>query len=421
MKSYVFYFDESFHDRKILVNKNGQINAMADNSLESYIGVFWGCEKDELGANVKILKRFEERQKDRFGLTKEQELKSTIIKSTNYKYGIHSFNKNTLAFYQDFFEILDFISPIIQINAISKIEFFIRRAFENVKMPDYYYFNKNVFYYTLTKFMIFYHNIELLNSLYNIHDDNSFDSFRKLLLLNLEYILKAIDGIERKKSEINAYSQLYEVISVSTMKMDFAGKFDFCYYANFEGLANLLSEKEIDINFVSVVIDKEEKTTISAKQFCFSSVMQEDSKEMIQIRFSDLISGFIGRFLYALSHDKGLEEDKVGDIRKIKDNNLEEKRIISKEWFDLSEEQFELYKIMYNVLIIQHQEYWTCMTLSYNDEISCFFTLMRYVAGYREYKKFIRINNKLHSEYYNAACCEELQRHYASFYDASKH
>ena len=390
---------------------------MSDNSLENYIGVFWGCTQNELQTNTKIVEKFEERQKNRFGLSREQELKSTIIKPTNYRFGIRSFNKNTLEFYQDFFEMLDYVSPIIQINAISKVEFFLRRVFKYVKMPNRYYFNENVFYYTLTKFIIFYSNAELLEELYSISDYKAFDSFRQLLLLDLKCILEAIDGIERKESEINAYRQLYEVISVSNIRMDFAGKYDFCYYVNFDGLANLLLEKEIDINFVNVVIDREEKTALSGKKYPFCSVAQGDSKEIIQIRLADILSGFIGRFLYAISHDKRLKEDKVSDIRIIKENNLKEKRIISKDWFDISEEQFELYKTIYNVLIIQHQEYWTCMTLSYADQVACFFTLIRYVARYKDYDGFTRIDSTLHSEYYNTACCDELQRHYASFYN----
>ena len=40
MDLYTFYFDESFHDRKLLVNDKGQINALREDALENYVGVF---------------------------------------------------------------------------------------------------------------------------------------------------------------------------------------------------------------------------------------------------------------------------------------------------------------------------------------------------------------------------------------------
>ena len=38
MKSYTFYFDESFHDKKIRINENGQFNILREDSLDNYIG-----------------------------------------------------------------------------------------------------------------------------------------------------------------------------------------------------------------------------------------------------------------------------------------------------------------------------------------------------------------------------------------------
>ncbi len=385
---------------------------MTDNSLDSYIGVFWGCKQEELSVNTCMLNRFEERQKRRFGLTKEQELKSTIIRPKNYKYGIRSFNKTTMEFYRDLFEVLDVINPIIQINAISKVEYFLRRTFEKVDMPFTYYFNENAFYYTLTKFMITYHNKELINGLYNIIDMASLDNFIQLLLFDLRCILDAIYGIERKEQEILAFEQLYEVLSEAKLTFNLTKKFDFAYFVNFEGLQRLLEEKDIDICKVKLVLDQEEKTFLNAKEYPFLLVKQDDSKENIHLRFSDLLSGFVGQIMRAMANDENVMEDNIGDIRKIKENDLERKRLLSKEWFDLSSEQFDLYMKLYEVLITPHQEYWTCMTLNYCDQVIMFFTLIRYISSYREYEKFKQTRLELHPEYYDSACIRELERHY---------
>ena len=103
---YDFYFDESFHDRKIKLTSSGELNTLSDNALDSYIGVFWGCLHNDLNDAVTLLTAFEEKQKAKFGLSEGQELKSTTIAKKNFKYGVATFNSNTLDFYRDLFQCL---------------------------------------------------------------------------------------------------------------------------------------------------------------------------------------------------------------------------------------------------------------------------------------------------------------------------
>lgn len=398
------------------MNEEGKLNALCENASENYIGVFWGCRQSEISANKLILERFEVRQKERFGLSKEQELKSTIIRPKNYKYGIKSFNKTTLAFYQEFFEILDAINPILQINTISKVEFFIRKVFESVEMPDNYCFKSKVFYYTLTKFIIMYHNSELLISLYTISNYGDVINFIKLLIFNIQCVVDAIKDIERKTQELNAYVQLLKVLNIAKIKMDNSAKYDFAYFVNFEGLSNLLEDKNIKVNKVGLILDQEEDTYCNAKKYPFCFINQADSKEVIQIRFADLLSGFIGHMMNAIDRDLKSKEDKVSDIRKIAENDLSTKRLLSKEWFEVTREQFDLYQILYETLIVPHQEYWTCMTLCYADQSVAFFELIRYFDRYKSYDDFIDVSAEMHSEYYNSSVLRELQSHYSVSY-----
>ncbi len=111
-----------------------------------------------------------------------------------------------------------------------------------------------------------------------------------------------------------------------------------------------------------------------------------------------------------------MEEDTVINIRKIGENDLVSKRILSKNWFDIDIKQFELYHLLYNVLIIGHTDYWTAMTMSYGDQCSSFYTLLRYFSTYDNYEKYRKIDSKLHSEYFNSACCVELEHFYQDFY-----
>lgn len=413
MDLYTFYFDESFHDRKILLNDEGKLNVLREDALENYVGVFWGCKNAELNVNTKFLQRFEQRQKARFGLSDQQELKSTVISKKNYLYGIHSFNKNTMSFYKELFEVMDVVNPILQINTISKVEYFLRKLFEYTILPDET--DINAFFYSITKILIFYHNKELLQALYSANDKRTTQSFYELLIVNLNYILKAIDTIPRKVKEKEIIKKLISILSETKIVIKEKKKYNFAYFINFDGLNNLLEELHIDIGTVKLVIDQEEHTYLNALNYSFTEVLQADSAQNIQIRLCDWISGFIGQMMYGIFHDKTMREDSVKDIRKIRENDIERKHLLSKEWFDLSEDQFKLYRNIYEVLIVPHQYYWTNMTLSYGDAASYFYSLIRYVSSYEDYEKFKKISFEMHTEYYNACCCEDLERHYKNF------
>lgn len=58
---------------------------------------------------------------------------------------------------------------------------------------------------------------------------------------------------------------------------------------------------------------------------------------------NERLASFIGRMVYGLFNDEGVEEDTVTNIRKIGENDLASKRILSENWFDIDIQQFELY------------------------------------------------------------------------------
>ncbi len=416
MKSYTFYFDESFHDKKIRINEDGQFNILREDALDDYIGVFWGCPTSELASNRKLIQRFENRHKIQYGLTEKQELKSTVISKKNFKYGIRSFNKVTMIFYEELFELLDILNPVIQVNMVSKMELYLRLAFKGLHYLGCGELLENSFFYTLTKFMLTYHNEELLKALYAVHNYSSMMEFKELLQYNFECIIKAIKGIKRKQRELVAFQNILYVLKHSIIDELPEKEYEFQYFINFEGLCNLLEEKNIDMEFVNIVIDEEKSTYAASQIYKFQNIKCGKSHEIIELRLADWIASFIGRMIYGLYNDAGLEEDAVTNIRKIGENDLESKRILSENWFDIDIKQFELYHLLYDVLIIGHTEYWTAMTMSYGDQCSSFYTLLRYFSTYDDYEKYRKTTAHLHSEYFNSACCMELERSYHNFY-----
>lgn len=407
---YNFYFDESFHDRAVTLSSDGVLNVLDSNKNDSYLGVFWGCSNTKASKALKLLLNFEKRQRQNFGLPKDKELKSTNISKEHFIHGIKSFRDKTYFFYKDLFETMLTIEPIIQIESISKVEFYIRELFKETEFPIWV--KPDSFYYSLVKFFLIYSNKELLKNLYLVNDKESAQEFKSFLLCQIKKLLEAIDGIERKTKEKIAYEEVCTILENVEIMINPDNKYAFNYSPNFDGLIRLLDEIEISSKKVNLTIDREEKTFMTALQFPFNTVKQQESINSVQLRFSDWISGFIGRMMYALLNDKNMKEDTVEDFNIIKNNDLTTKRILSDEWFNLTKKDFELYHLIYDALIVNHQHYWTTMTLSYCDQTIMFYGLLRYMASYKTYDDFCRVRKEMHSEYYNACCCNELEQHY---------
>lgn len=411
--NYNFYFDETFHDRKITIDSAGMLNIFAEDKNDSYIGVFWGYENNkELLVNSQ-LQALEQKYIERFGLSKE--FKSTVIGRKNFNLGIRSFNKDTYDYYNDFFEILEGVESIIHVNVVSKVELLVRNIFDMKNIEQMPYANVDSFYYSITKFILTYHSPQLLQALYRATKDGKGKVFQKELLNHLEKVIMALIGIKRKEREVPALIQLRMLVSQYSFDNLISEKYNFVYFQNFAGLIKLLYEKGISFRDVNVVIDTEDKTYRTAIRFPFKDVKQVDSTESIQVRVADQLCGFIGRMMYALMSDRSIKEDSVVDIRYLKDNDLVRKHLLSTEWFELQEKHFNLYKRIYKVLILQQEAYWAAMTWSYADQVVMFYSFIRYMASYETFEDFKQHTSERHAEYYNSMCCADLERHFAEW------
>ena len=60
---YVFYFDEAFHDRKIVLSEQGSINTLREEAIDDYVGVFWGFKREYFNEFTQQLTDFEKKYK----------------------------------------------------------------------------------------------------------------------------------------------------------------------------------------------------------------------------------------------------------------------------------------------------------------------------------------------------------------------
>ena len=189
-----FYFDETFHDRKITIKSNGTINTFRHDANDCYIGVFLGIENTKKSSFLKRLYILESEYSKRYGI--ETEFKSTTIDKKNFHYGIRSFNKNAIDFYTDYFKVLETFSPIIHINALSKTEWLLRNIFDKYVLSKMSV-SPDSFYYSLTKFILIYHDENLIHAIYESSKRKDPRLFQEALLNQIEIVLTAIKGIIR--------------------------------------------------------------------------------------------------------------------------------------------------------------------------------------------------------------------------------
>ena len=409
---YNFYFDETYHDRKITIKSSGKINTFTADKSDSYIGVFWGFDNKKQSSVTKRLFALENKYIARYGLTSE--FKSINIARQNFNFGVRSFNRDALDYYNDLFALLEQIAPIIHVNIVSKIEYLVRNIFETADVNHTSGVSINSFYYSITKFIIVYHTEKLITALYETIETGDGTFFKEELLNHLEHTIAALKGIKRKEREVPALLQLHMVVSGCTFNKPINSKYDFIYFQNFDGLMRLLDKLRISSQRAVITIDREEATYQAALHFPFKKVSQADSTRSVKVRLADHLCGFIGRMMYCLMEDKQFKEDPVTDIDCLASNDLVRKRLLSSEWFDLQKKHFDLYQRIFRVLVVQQNEQWGTMTWSYGDQASMFYSLLRYFGSYSSYEEYRKHSPQMHSEYYNSACCEDLERHYAT-------
>ena len=407
---YVFYFDEAFHDRKIVISERGSINTLREEAIDDYVGVFWGCKRECLNGYVQQLTDFEMKYRKIFGLAEDKELKSEIIGKKNYQYGLRSFNKNAQSFYTDLFEMLSRWNIILQINIVSKIELLIREALRSTTFPPFA--NRNAFIYSLTKLIVVHRPQQLIEAMESVANRGDVKCFQDTLMDTLRAYVDASYGVARKERSTDAFNEMMLIVRSMDFSAQFDTKTDFQYHLNFEGISNLLRELCINTKDIKITIDNEEHTFAAALKYRFGKLKQRKSDFSIQLRLSDLLSGFVGRMIYALKHDETAQEKVLKDYREIDLEDIKKKRLLNPKWFELKESHFKMYKLIYEVLIVQYEHYWTTLTSAYNDDTICFYSLLRYIASYQTYEQFVAIPSSLHSEYYNGCAVEELAEYY---------
>lgn len=382
-----FYFDEANYDRKITYKpEKNEVNILNSQNWDTFVGVFIGIKKEDLIKFENSYLDFEEKYKNKF-LNEDlgKELKGEIIRNKNFKNGFNTFNKDTVEFYSDFFDILINHNCIFQLNCFSKIERVIDTAFDDYKWAlRLIGVNVPRFIYSLTKYTYTYKFLELTEKLFKYSISDNYINIIEIFKNSIDETLEEIKPLKRKKKERKELKKLKYILNFLDFDISIESKIEWeCSY-NFKGLNLLLEEIKREPNEIKLYLDQDKKNFEAALESekvygKYKVLKSSNSKEIIGIRAADILATFFSKF------SKALEEELKEDYR---DGIKEERKLIEEQWFKINKNQFLLVK---KIECLFSKSYFSSTYFSYyTDFIRTVFYYLHYINLFRtfeEYKK----------------------------------
>ena len=151
MPKYNFYYDESEHSRKINYTTISASNYY-DNFITMIVG--WSTRNDNI---LQLHADFETKYADRQNCNGE--IKSTMLRQKQFKYGFASLNRQNAQFIYDFLSL--FNKDIhIYFSISSKIEYLVLQLFQNYR--NNLLIDADLMKYSIIKALVMYHPQEII-------------------------------------------------------------------------------------------------------------------------------------------------------------------------------------------------------------------------------------------------------------------
>lgn len=276
------YYDESGHDRKLTIK-----SFTNEHHFNNFVSGILNINVDKIESFETDYLQFEEKYKKLYDV---DELKSSQIKLKKYEYGLSSFKSIDLDLINDFFSLLDNNDVYVYICCVDKICYLVSQLFSDKTLGI---LNYKYFIYTISKIISKYDDKTVLEKICN-HDVHILDYIK-------EYSKSLINknGNNLNKQEENmALKILINVLDDVNCDADL----DFDYSVSFDFFRSYLN----DNNFFSekLSLDKEGsgKTKYCALKIGLKHINEYDSQSCTGIRATDLIVGFISRFIQSLKN-----------------------------------------------------------------------------------------------------------------------
>lgn len=354
---YNFYYDETEHSRKITFN-----TVEAKNFYDEFIAGIVGWSEN---SEKNIFEKYENFKNKYNHRMSSGEFKSRTFKQNQFNNGFASLNKENTNMISDFLSIFD-EDLYFYFFVASKLEYVIRQLFSTAENGAY--FNVDAMVYSITKAINIYKPDDVIKSIY---ENNPKEFIRKL-----KAFLKERIEINRQNTELKSQENTIFNDIISTLEFVVSPKeYKWDYRPCFCGFDLYLSEN--NIKDYCLIIDKEgeeykgNNTISAAKDFNFRC-RELNSKDCIGIQIADMLIGIMAKVIKSLSI--ALHQDSCERI---------EKKILTKDWFIMSQEQMDIYKKLYKIIFQSHNSWHKTYSGIYADNFIAFLSLIEYINKFK--------------------------------------
>lgn len=390
------YYDETFHDRKI-TNKKETLNIYQGNLNDLFVSFFLTLNEDNNNMLKNDFNEWENKVREFLKLDSNIELKgSTLIRGKKqYKSGLSTFLKQSVEKYTNLFRILNSSHCKYQINIYSKTEYLINTVFDNAYIPDNAIIEN--FHYSLIKFLNTYRDPRIINAFFSSGDSQKpIREYQR----SIKKILPKIKDLKRTQREYIALKDMLKILNKTVLQNKYLedGKIKWNYSIQVNGYNKLINSLSILKEDICFYPDNGSGLIPYINKKEFNEVKEVDSKDCWGVRLADILSNFVGRFIAAIQ-----DEQFTGPLKDIGNYDFSKRKILSESWFEINNDEFELYKLISIFFNTNKDIYWSSYTGVYRDYAVMFFSLIHYIGNtYIKHTDFEKHTSSEHREKYHS-------------------
>jgi len=320
--SYLFFYDETQHDRRIT-----EKTFNSDNYFDEFITVTVGWKSLDNAIIKNEYEKFSEKYSWR--RTKDGEIKSQSIHSKSLKYGFASLNKKETEFIFDLLNLYDDKVNLFILD-YSKLEFIVNQMLETQRSRNPWIADSMLD--LIVRTITLYRPKEVIDSIFN-NPENFIPSFMKFMEQRTK-----INEENLKLKNIENLSFALGKIFLKDIDMNYG--IDWDYGLSFLPILEFIEEKEVDDYLFYIDKEGTGKTLAAALNEGLTNSYEIDSRDSFGICLADLFAGLLMKLIRSM--DEYLRYKDIADTLN--------KKMLGKEWFQINESQFNLYKKMYKLM-----------------------------------------------------------------------
>lgn len=412
---YTFYFDESYHDRRISL-KDNKLNIFHQEASDSFTYCFIGFDSSNEKKLENQFLEVENKLRAKFDYPDEKELKGKNISKKFYKRGVSSLRNELVDFYSGIFNTLSENNVLLHIGKLSKTEYMINQLLDkwfkmNERLIIDFSIKVNSTKYILTKLIYNHRESRVIQQIFEKPSEIGLFMLKQYLIQLMEKLIEINKDNERTKDQTEAFKQVLFIVQFLNTKFEAISINDKMEYSSiFKGLEDFINLEQIDKNQIVINIDREKEIEKCAIRNAFKVGTNVESEDYILLRVSDFIANLFGRLLQVIQTE--FLEPVFDSINDLIGEMYKKKREFPKEWFKLNQKQFTLYQDINNYLV-KLNNYFVIYTGRYSDDVIVMTSLVQYIGFLHDkYEEFNKISLEEHQERFNSYYMRRLYDHF---------